>query len=115
MKSLRDRKKLRWSLRRLRQRAVDYAGVVFVGCVSFGERNGSFPSKQMFKAAGTNNQFTIMKLRARTPILLCTIPLLLSVTRAATVLIGPGGFTGPITFVDFEKFPGGGIVPYNVA
>lgn len=56
-----------------------------------------------------------MKLRTKTPIIICAIPLLLSVAPAATILTGPGDFIGPTTLVNFETFPGGGIVPINAS
>lgn len=54
-----------------------------------------------------------MKLRTKTPIIICALHLLRSVAPAATILTGPGDFAVPTTLVDFETFPGGGIVPYN--
>jgi hypothetical protein len=54
-----------------------------------------------------------MKLRTSTAIIICAIHLLSSVASAGTILTGPGDFTAPTTLVDFETFPGGGVVPYN--
>jgi len=54
-----------------------------------------------------------MKLRTNAPIIICALHLLQSEAPAATILTGPGDFMGATTLVDFETFPGGGIVPYN--